>query len=89
MGQSSNYYHQGNGFPESTNKTLIQILKKTIIENHKDWHKKLTYVLWERHITQKYSTGYSPYTLVYGKESRMLLHMELNVLVISISNENM
>jgi transposase InsO family protein len=30
MGQSSNYYPQGNGLVESTNKTLVQILKKTI-----------------------------------------------------------
>ena len=30
---SANYYPQGNGLVESTNKNLIKILKKTIIEN--------------------------------------------------------
>ena len=30
---SANYYPQGNGLAESTNKNLIQILKKTVIEN--------------------------------------------------------
>ena len=30
---SANYYPQGNGLEESTNKNLIRILKKTIIEN--------------------------------------------------------
>jgi hypothetical protein len=35
MGQSSNYYPQGNGLVESTNKTLIQILKKTITVNQR------------------------------------------------------
>jgi hypothetical protein len=28
MGKSSNYYPQGNGLEDSTNKTLIQIIKK-------------------------------------------------------------
>jgi len=30
---SANYYPQGNGLAESTNKNLIRILKKTMIEN--------------------------------------------------------
>ena len=30
---STNYYSQGNGLAESTNKNLIRILKKTVIEN--------------------------------------------------------
>jgi hypothetical protein len=47
MGQSSNYYPQGNGLVESTNKTLIHILKKTIDQNQKNWHLKLTDALWE------------------------------------------
>jgi hypothetical protein len=42
MGQSSNYYPQGNGLAESTKKMLIQIIKKKIATNHKNWHKKLT-----------------------------------------------
>ena len=29
---SANYYPQGNGLAESTNKNLIRILKKTVIE---------------------------------------------------------
>ena len=33
---SANYYHQGNGLVESKNKNLIQILKKSIIENHRN-----------------------------------------------------
>ena len=30
---SSNYYPQGNGLAESSNKNLIRILKKTVVEN--------------------------------------------------------
>jgi len=31
---SSNYYPQGNGVAESTNKNLVRILKKIVVENH-------------------------------------------------------
>jgi hypothetical protein len=32
MGQSSNYYPQGNGFAESMNKTLVRYLRKLLME---------------------------------------------------------
>jgi transposase InsO family protein len=48
MGQSSNYYPQGNGLAESTNKTLFHILKKTIDSNQRNWHLKLTDALWAK-----------------------------------------
>ena len=65
---SANYYPQGNGFAESTNKNLIRILKKTIIENQRSWHLALPNALWADRITPKNSLGVSPYTLIYGKE---------------------
>jgi hypothetical protein len=83
MGKSSNYYPQGNGLAESTNKTLIQIIKKTIEANHKNWHNKLIDALWASCLTPKDSTGHSPYTLVYGKEARLPLHLELNSLALT------
>jgi transposase InsO family protein len=67
MGQSSNYYPQGNGLAKSTNKSLIQILKKTVVANQRDWHKNLVNALWESKITPKSSTRHSPFSLVYGK----------------------
>jgi hypothetical protein len=36
---SANYYPQGNGVEESTNKNLVRILKKTIANNHRNWHR--------------------------------------------------
>jgi hypothetical protein len=65
---SANYYPQGNGLAESTNKNILKIIKKTISDNHKNWHKALIYALWEDRITYKASLGTSPYFLVYGKE---------------------
>jgi hypothetical protein len=46
-GEIINYYPQGNGLEESTNKTLIQVLKKIIATNQRNWHRKLIDALWE------------------------------------------
>ena len=66
---SANYYPQGNGLVESTNKNLIRILKKTVIENQRSWHLALPNALWDDRVTPKNSLGVSPYTLVYGKQA--------------------
>eukprot|EP00253_Pinus_taeda_P010565 PITA_10565 len=66
---SANYYPQGNGLAESTNKNLIKIIKRTIEQNHKNWHKSLIFALWADMITQKSSIDYSLFKLVYGKEA--------------------
>jgi len=66
---SANYYPQGNGLAESTNKNLIKIIKRTIDQNQKNWHKSLIFALWADRITEKASIGTSPFNLVYGKEA--------------------
>ena len=37
----SNYYPQGNGLAESTNKNLMKILKRTIEDHSQTWYEKL------------------------------------------------
>eukprot|EP00253_Pinus_taeda_P004694 PITA_04694 len=66
---SANYYSQGNGLAESTKKNLIKIIKRTIEQNHRNWHKTLVFALWADRITQKASIGTSLFNLVYGKEA--------------------
>jgi len=70
------------------NKTLIQILKKTIDHNQINWHLKLTYALWESRMTPKDSSGVSPYALVYGKEYKNPLSLELNALTYAVNIED-
>ena len=52
-----NYYPQGNGLVESTNKNMIRILKKTIIENQSRWHLALPNALWDDRVTPKNYLG--------------------------------
>eukprot|EP00253_Pinus_taeda_P005641 PITA_05641 len=69
LGHSIAYYPQGNGLAESSNKSLINIIKKVLNENKKNWHKKLTNALWADRLTTKRSIGMNPYELVYGMET--------------------
>jgi hypothetical protein len=46
MGQSSNYYPQGNGFDKSNKKYLVQIIQKIVSTNQRGWNKKLLNALW-------------------------------------------
>eukprot|EP00253_Pinus_taeda_P011350 PITA_11350 len=70
LGHSTTYYPQGNGLAESSNKSLINIIKKMLEENKKNWPKKLTSALWADQMTTKKSIEMSPYELVYGMEAR-------------------
>jgi len=69
LGHSIAYYPQGNGLAESSSKILINIIKKVLEENKKNWHKKLINALWEDRFTTKRSIGINPYELVYGMEA--------------------
>eukprot|EP00253_Pinus_taeda_P024218 PITA_24218 len=65
---STSYYPQGNGLAESSNKSLIRIIKKLLENNKKNWDAKLKYALWADRVTIKRSTGCSPFKLVYDRE---------------------
>ena len=47
----------------------MKTLKKTIVENQKDWDYKLKFALWAARVTTIRSTGKSPFELVYGNEA--------------------
>eukprot|EP00253_Pinus_taeda_P004051 PITA_04051 len=74
---SANYYPQGNGLAESTNKNLNRIIKRTIDQNHKNWHKSLIYTLWADRITRKASISTSPFNLFYGREVVLPTHLAI------------
>ena len=69
LGHLTTYYPQGNGLVESSNKTLVNIIKKTLQENKNSWHNNLVFSLWANRLTTKRSIGMSPYQLVYGTEA--------------------
>jgi transposase InsO family protein len=42
---STSYYPQGNGLVESSNKSLVKIIRKLLEENQKIWDSKLKFSL--------------------------------------------
>jgi hypothetical protein len=66
---STPYYPQGNGLAESSNKSLIKIIRKLLEENKKNWDSKLKFSLWADRVTIKKSIGTSPFKLVYGTDA--------------------
>ena len=82
---SANYYPQGNGLDESMNKNLVNIIKKTMDQNPRNWHAKLPLALWADRITPKASIKKSPFFLVYGQEAILPTHIFLPSLQLSQS----
>jgi hypothetical protein len=75
-----NYYPQGNGLAESSNKNLMTIIKKTVGDNKKSWDSKLKFALWADRITKKSATGKTPFELVYGLDVTLPVHLRLPIL---------
>jgi hypothetical protein len=72
---STTYYPQGNGLAESSNKSLVRIIKKLLEQNARGWDSKLKFSLWADRVTCKKSIGTSPFKLVYGTEA--IFHVQL------------
>jgi len=50
---STTYYPQGNGLAESSNKTLVRIIKNMLDQNKQAWDSHLKYALWTDRIDTK------------------------------------
>jgi transposase InsO family protein len=74
---SSPYYDQANGQAESSNKTLIKLIKKKIEENPKRLHEVMSKALWAHRIFKHSATKITPFVLVYGQE--VVLPIEINL----------
>jgi transposase InsO family protein len=77
------YYAQANGHVESSNKTLIKLIKKKIEENPKRWHEVLSEALWAHRISKHSTTTVMPFELVYGQEAISLEGVNLHDLRIA------
>ncbi|CAL2256706.1 unnamed protein product [Prunus armeniaca] len=75
--QSTPYYAQANGQAESSNKVIINIIRKMLEKNPKQWHEKLSETLWAYRTSKREATGMTPYALTYGHDA--ILPMEIAV----------
>jgi transposase InsO family protein len=83
LSHSSNYCPQGNGLAESSNKNIMNIMKKIVGEKKKSWDSKIKYALWEYRTTTKTSIRKTYFDLVYGLEARLPINIQIQALQIS------
>jgi transposase InsO family protein len=74
------YYAQANGQAESSNNSLIKLIKKKIEENPKRWHEVLSEALWVHLISKHSATKVRPFELVYRQEVILLVEVNLDAL---------
>jgi hypothetical protein len=79
-GHSTTYYPQGNGLAKSSNKSLVNTIKKVLDENKRSWHVHLKYTLWENRISTKRSIDISPFQMVYGIDAILPINLVLPVM---------
>ncbi|XP_034225456.1 uncharacterized protein LOC117635215 [Prunus dulcis] len=83
--QSTPYYAQANGQAESSNKVIINIIRKMLEKNPKQWHEKLSETLWAYRTSKREATGMTPYALTYGQDA--ILPMEIAVQSLRIAHQ--
>jgi hypothetical protein len=81
------YYAQANGQAESSNKTLIKLLKKKIEENPQKVAWSLIRSIVGHHISKHSATKVTPFELVYGQEAILSVQINLDALRIAQQNE--
>ncbi|CAL2236864.1 unnamed protein product [Prunus armeniaca] len=84
--QSTLYYAQSNGQAESSNKVIINIIRKMLEKNPKQWHEKLSETLWAYRTSKRKATGLTPYALTYGHDA--ILPMEIVVQSLRIAHQH-
>ncbi|VFQ67149.1 unnamed protein product [Cuscuta campestris] len=63
-------YPQTNGQVENTNITIVDGLKKKIMECKSAWVEELPYIVWTYRTNPRKATGETPFALTYGFEAR-------------------
>ena len=79
------YHPMGNGMVERFNQTLLKMLGT--LENHKkeDWKSYVAPLVHSYNATKHPSTGYSPYSLMFGRNPRLAIDAYLGI---SLPNES-
>jgi hypothetical protein len=78
---------RANGLAEAFNKTLINIMKKTMDGNQRDWDNRLQEALWAYRTTYRTPTQATPYSLAFGVKAVLPLEVELPSLWVAMQND--
>ena len=87
MLHSTPYFAQANGQAEASNKGIINILKKMVQDNPRDWHNLLSETLWAFRTSKRTATGTTPFALTYGHDAMLPVEVRLKSLRFAAQNE--
>ena len=65
------YHPQTDGLVERFNRTLTDMLAKTVESNSANWDDRLPFVLFAYRTSLQHSTAESPFVLLYGRDARL------------------
>ena len=83
---STPYYAQSNGQAEASNKIIIDIIKRMLADNARDWHNELDNTLWAYRTSKRSPTGTTPYALMFGHDA--VLPLEINVRSLRVQEQH-
>ncbi|XP_062017746.1 uncharacterized protein LOC133734122 [Rosa rugosa] len=83
---STPYYAQSNGQAEASNKIIITLLKKMLVENARQWHETLYETLWAYGTSKRNPTVTTPYALMFGHD--VVLPLEVNVQSLRVQDQH-
>ena len=68
---TSAYHPQSDGLVERFNRTLTDMLAKSVAPGTREWDDRLPYVLFAYRAALQASTGESPFVLLYGRDPQL------------------
>nr|XP_043625524.1 uncharacterized protein LOC122596946 [Erigeron canadensis] len=81
---STHVHPQANRQAESSNKIIMNNLKKRLGQAKGKWAEELPFVLWADRTTSKTATGQTPFSLVFGTEAVLPTKMDLPTARVSL-----
>ena len=79
-------YPKGNGHAEASNKSILDCLKKSLLDKKGKWPDKLPGVLWVYRTTKRRTTSETPFYLAFGYEAIILPNVMVPSINIALSN---
>ncbi|XP_024186911.1 uncharacterized protein LOC112191741 [Rosa chinensis] len=77
---------ESNGQAEASNKIIITLLKRMLIENPRQWHDTLYETLWAYRTSKRNPTATTPYALMFGHDA--VLPLEINVHSLRVQDQH-